>query len=233
MLQSAVGLICSIDGKDFIYTEKGQVGFALFGPYQTFGPGSYGVTFNFWKPKAPIVNNDICCFVDVAADFGSTVLAKSTVLAARLNDSEYTPVELSFTLDQTRELEFRAYVTGATPVIIECDRVVAVASESQNRFAPILVGADKRHDEFFEKHFEKFRGLFDNGADVIPSESGTVVKLFDARLHVKHAEDFQLIEEIFRSNIYNFSSRSDVIVMDIGMNIGLSSLYFAKMPSVK
>jgi FkbM family methyltransferase len=46
-------------------------------------------------------------------------------------------------------------------------------------------------------------------------------------------EDFQLIGEIFFINEYNFLSNRRKMIVDVGMNVGLTSLFFSKMPNVE
>jgi FkbM family methyltransferase len=50
---------------------------------------------------------------------------------------------------------------------------------------------------------------------------------------VQSKEDFQLIGEIFEVNEYNIYSGKEKLIVDIGMNIGLTSLFMANMPSVR
>lgn len=49
---------------------------------------------------------------------------------------------------------------------------------------------------------------------------------------VQTAEELYILNEIFVNGIYNLRSDGQVVVWDIGMNVGLASLYFASRPEV-
>jgi FkbM family methyltransferase len=53
------------------------------------------------------------------------------------------------------------------------------------------------------------------------------------RCLVNNVEDFQIISEIFLFSNYNFAMPGDLCVIDVGMNVGLASLYFARRPEVR
>lgn len=53
------------------------------------------------------------------------------------------------------------------------------------------------------------------------------------RAYLKAYSDFFIFEEIFLQNTYRFIIGNDCILLDIGMNIGLASLYFAAKSFVK
>ena len=46
-------------------------------------------------------------------------------------------------------------------------------------------------------------------------------------------DEVAIYTEIFTLESYKLTTREPIIVMDIGMNVGLASLYFAKLPNVK
>jgi hypothetical protein len=88
MLYSEVGSVRSIEGKEYVCTERGDTGYALFGPYMRFAPGSYIVTFEFLTETDSCQNisrKQVCCTVDVAADSGNMILAKSEISSDRLS----------------------------------------------------------------------------------------------------------------------------------------------------
>jgi FkbM family methyltransferase len=75
--------------------------------------------------------------------------------------------------------------------------------------------------------------LYNNGARITPTAEGTIIDYLGVSIAVKNVEDFQIIREIFQRNSYNFNLSGDVCVVDIGMNVGLASLYFAGLSSVR
>jgi FkbM family methyltransferase len=50
---------------------------------------------------------------------------------------------------------------------------------------------------------------------------------------IQTAEELFILREICLSKDYNFNSMNNVVVVDIGMNVGLASLYFASRKDVK
>lgn len=50
---------------------------------------------------------------------------------------------------------------------------------------------------------------------------------------VKNQSDHMVMRDIFEKNGWNFYCKENVVVVDIGMNIGLSCLYFANMTNVE
>jgi len=235
MIYSAVGEIVSFQGREFVSTAKNEAGFALFGPYETFAPGQYSVAFKVHLPsdqRDAVLDTEICCLVDIVSDFGHSSIAQRHGLASMLKDDEAT-ILMDFELKEARVLEFRIYSYGVAPLFVGSDREVTAKAANGSRFSPILARDDDPHDELFVGHFRNFLDLYYKGAKITPTPEGTVVHFLGVRFVVKNPEDFQLIWEILQSNVYNFNTEHDVCVIDIGMNVGLASLYFAGMPNVK
>lgn len=53
------------------------------------------------------------------------------------------------------------------------------------------------------------------------------------RFQVHHAGTLFVIEEIFAERLYDLRVKEELIVLDIGMNVGVASLYFAGFPNVR
>jgi hypothetical protein len=107
-----------------IVTRRGQMGFALFGPYRLYNPGTYSVTYRITvagPDRASCSDDWVCCYVDVTVDEGCRILARVRVLGAALKTDE-SIVTLEFALPQAELLEFRVWVTGVCPLIIETER---------------------------------------------------------------------------------------------------------------
>jgi FkbM family methyltransferase len=51
--------------------------------------------------------------------------------------------------------------------------------------------------------------------------------------HIFDGDGMLIVEEIFKNEEYNFEIGAEAVVIDIGMNIGLASLYFASRNDVK
>ena len=59
-------------------------------------------------------------------------------------------------------------------------------------------------------------------------EGDLIIEVDGIKNIVQTAEDFYILCEIYLQGVYNFSSPKGVVYVDIGMNVGFSSLYFAR-----
>lgn len=64
------------------------------------------------------------------------------------------------------------------------------------------------------------------------ANNGICVAIDGLEIEVESFEEFFIIAEIFIDYDYNFLLNEEVVVLDIGMNIGIASLFFSKMHSV-
>lgn len=64
-------------------------------------------------------------------------------------------------------------------------------------------------------------------------ENGFIVSFFNLNIFVESTEEFFILEEVFIRNDYKFKSSNEAVVIDIGANIGISSLYFSTLDNVK
>jgi len=231
MLHSAIGTVSEIAGTECVSTSKGEEGFALFGPYTLLEPGHYIVKFRMRLAEdtaRDYADDILCCVVDVAAANGVRIIARRPVLAWALQggNSEFS---LRFAISEPQLVEFRVNATGRAPLVIEAARPLTGPLRTDDL-------SDSRGAEqsgFRRQYSHKLRELEDCGAEVTALGDAALVSFFGVRLLVKNSEDFQLIHEIFHLNSYNFAASQDVVAMDIGMNIGLASLYLARMPNVR
>lgn len=81
--------------------------------------------------------------------------------------------------------------------------------------------------------------LIADQADVAPGtalSSQTVVPIMELdgiRIRASTWDDIQFVEEIFFKHTYRVMSKADICCLDIGMNVGLTSLMLARMPNVR
>ncbi|HZZ63309.1 MAG TPA: FkbM family methyltransferase [Roseiarcus sp.] len=100
------------------------------------------------------------------------------------------------------------------------------------KWIKVRVLASGPMNAFYTENFDNFQRYTYLGANVTPSRRGVVTDWMGVKLLIKHQEDFHIITEVFRLNNYNFVNRGAACVIDVGMNVGIASLYFAKMPQV-
>lgn len=70
----------------------------------------------------------------------------------------------------------------------------------------------------------KFKNL-----SIINHKEGFLVRFLDLNIYVESEEEFHILNEIFVRNDYDFSSGVQSIVIDIGANIGITSLFFSRL----
>ncbi|MFV5694948.1 FkbM family methyltransferase [Flavobacterium sp. LB3P122] len=58
-------------------------------------------------------------------------------------------------------------------------------------------------------------------------EEGVLASFNDLKLYIESPEEFFIVKEVFIEKDYNLLSDESFVVFDIGMNIGISSLFFA------
>lgn len=86
-----------------------EPGFMAYGPSEDFPPGDYQMTFrlkadDYATPKTPLVR------IDVATEKGTIILTERTLYGSDfLKKNRYQPFDLTFSLTQTQELEFRVF----------------------------------------------------------------------------------------------------------------------------
>ncbi len=233
MYNEALGTIESVANKQFLVTHKDRDGIALYGPYTYYDPGRYVVTFNISiEQYSPYYTDAIVAIVEVMAFAGNAMLARSNVYASRLIAGR-NHISLGFSLLGKSELEFRVRTTGRASLRIDLDRSIHRLSENEPNYSPLLDPGEKPADQFFLNHFDHLRGLYESGASIRVDQSGTIASYTGVSFYMKNIEDFQIATEVFVYNEYNFRSNRECIAVDIGMNVGLTSLYMANIPTVK
>jgi FkbM family methyltransferase len=87
--------------------------------------------------------------------------------------------------------------------------------------------------DFFLKSKDHLRHLISLPGSSIRSVDGkTIITLLGIDCYPTNKEEIFILHEIFWSGIYNFLSSRPCIIIDIGMNVGFSSLFFASKTSV-
>src|SRR5579863_6929591 len=239
MLNAALGSEVEVHGRTCILTRLGAGGDAVYGPYETLDPGNYAVEFNLGAADHQRFDgDDLCAWVDVAADFGTIILAREDVTLSRLREGPIS-IRLAFHNDTTQNLEYRVGVSGCIPLLIDEHRQLVRFEEADADYVALLHAAkfpDARimpDPAFFREVQPTLRYLYENGATIKAVGSDIVVTIEDVSFYVRERDDLAFVQEIFLNNTYNVLLQPDCCVIDIGMNIGLVSLMFATKPCVK
>lgn len=87
-----------------------------------------------------------------------------------------------------------------------------------------LLFNSKEHVKRLEKAFNDF--------SLQNHKNGFIVSFLDLRIYIESPEEFLILKEVFVTNDYNFIINEKSVVIDIGANIGISSLFFSRLNSV-
>ena len=229
MIHSQIGTFKNIGETVWIETSKGDAGCVVYGPYQILSMGTYTVEFEIVTGDN-IVDDSVCCIVDVVRDL-KTVVEKS-ISGSDLVTSN-GKLSIPFDVHSEGRFEFRVHATGAAALTVRNDRPVKLITQLVHDFSPILPPGESTGNEFFATNFGTFNHFHANGIRFHVSDQEVVATYLGISFVVQSKEDFQLIWEIFEINEYNIYSGREKLIVDIGMNIGLTSLFMANMPSVR
>lgn len=236
MLNLALGAAQQVDGRTCIVTG-GKAGHAVYGPYEMLEPGRYVVTFHLSPAGTPPGRQDsLCAVLDVAADIGQTILATKRILQSQFADGR-DAFTVEFSLPRASRVEYRVWVSGHVPLVVEehCRAVpVPTGAEDVHALAAeaLFPHADEHAPAFFRENLAMFRGLYEQGMRVALSADGVVLTVGGVSLYVRSRDDLTFVGEVFHQHAYNLKAGRPVAVIDVGMNIGLTSLMLAGKPEV-
>jgi FkbM family methyltransferase len=92
-----------------------------------------------------------------------------------------------------------------------------------------------KNEELIENiSFNYAKRLFDlcNGRFKFNAENKLIIQLQDVNFVLNDSEELSIIDEVFIEQFYNFTTKHNVVVIDIGQNVAISSIYFALKPNV-
>ncbi len=72
-----------------------------------------------------------------------------------------------------------------------------------------------------------------NDTSIVNHKNGFLVSFDGLEIFIESAEEFFIVNEIFIENDYGFSTSEKVILIDIGANVGIASLFFSKLECVQ
>lgn len=82
--------------------------------------------------------------------------------------------------------------------------------------------------KFIHSLSQKYKDLY-----IINHNKGFIVSFLNLKIYVESAEEFFILSEVFIENDYNFNSSTKTVIIDIGANIGISSLFFSNLDYVE
>jgi len=82
----------------------------------------------------------------------------------------------------------------------------------------------------YNTYCEKF---INNGFQFLFRENQFLLKIKELIFNIETLEELFIINEVFVDEVYSIESKSDYIVCDIGMNVGITSLYLSQFENIK
>jgi FkbM family methyltransferase len=238
MINLKAGSAREIDGKTFIETKQGVSAHAVYGPYEQFQSGRYAVEFELSMVDRGVAdNNELCAIIEAVSGYGATNFARANLTVGQI-EAQSSPFILVFALYQPTTLEFRVAVTGRTVLLINGrpratkinDNVDIENALNDSRFPnPSMPNLPS----FFLDNSNRLRQLYDDGVGVRILDNDVVIDVRGVKVYARCLDDLRFVGEVYLRNAYNFICDGDTCVIDIGMNIGLASLFFATKGFVK
>ena len=230
-LFSRIGTLEEEGGIRFLRTKKSEAGAVVFGPYQPLGPGRYCVALDI-RPDDEADPEAVCCNIDVYAHPKMIFARRLSVRELRQSGGK---VEVEFSLKELGRAEYRVMSTGTAGLRVAHDgRMATVILDNASELSFLASGrkASEHAKRVFEQSYPtiSYYSQFGLGCEV----ADRVIATKDGvKVHIDAIEDLQVINEVLFMHVYNFVPVKKSIVIDIGMNVGMASLFFATMPSVE
>ena len=164
--------------------------------------------------------------------------ARQDVSLSRLREGPLR-IHVIFETEAPDMFEFRVGTTGLAPLLIDDYCRVLPLDGADADSASLFDGSrfpDPRmgpKPAFFLQHLSILRRLYENGAGVKIVDDDVIVTIDGISFYARIPDDLRFVDEIFFRSTYNFSLRKDCCVIDIGMNIGLVAMTFARKDFVK
>lgn len=87
---------------------------------------------------------------------------------------------------------------------------------------------------FILESYARLERLWDLGLRLETTDSGKIIGAVNGiSFHLTSGEEILIVEEVFFAGTYDFYCKEDATVIDIGMNVGIASLYFASNPKIR
>jgi FkbM family methyltransferase len=212
------------DKEAYVKAKAGEAGNVIYGPYeQYYESNNYEVTFYILIGKDFIPDGRNFCQVDVHHS-KSRVIATANVNSDVPASEGVMRVTLPFSIQWPGTLEFRLHSLGTHNFAVKYRRDVSVVGATS---------AAVEHSQLYRTNISNFRKYSYLGAKITDGQDEILFAWLGIKCVIKSDEDLVVINEILNRNNYKFVIGGESCVIDVGMNVGLASLYFARMPSVR
>ena len=86
---------------------------------------------------------------------------------------------------------------------------------------------------FFDGYRKYCWKFLDNGFKFVFENNNMFLKINELTIKVETLEELFIVNEVFLENMYKIESKSEYIFFDIGMNVGITSLYLSQFDHIK
>ena len=228
MLNHSEGDELLLEGERCIRSTSGGDSHLVFGPYDRLEAGRYVAEYRLAKAFAGNVHPDrLCAILDVAADDGRRIIAHETIFASQLTEGLQVfgvPFQLTEPADRV-EYRVRARADAA---VVAADDVAVRAHEAAPAPVSLAPACALLRDTPLE-----IVALFKRGYEMRRAEGGFQILKDGVCIAAEERDDINFLGEIFEQRAYNLLVNADQCVIDVGMNVGLTSLLFASRSNVK
>jgi FkbM family methyltransferase len=222
VINEGIGKRVELDGRICLETRPDFAGHALYGPYEALDLGKYVVEFSIELVERQYIDGDlICAVLDVACNYGSLILIQAPVCYKQILDGG--TFRLIFDVNERKEdFEFRVFINSGTRLLIADKPIVRPAKEEDHASAPPVTSSS-----FFNENIAVFARLFLAGVQVRISGQDVILKDYGVSFFARCHDDMNFIWEVFLQNTYNICPPYPACIIDVGMNIGFTSLRLA------
>ena len=213
----------------------------VHGPYITVPQGRYAVRWQVNVPRA-VRNTDLlpALRLDVTIENGKKTLTEKVFSLSEIRASNgIARLDFEVIPDEVKNLELRAFSLGVADFLIGMKRYVMnnlnqlvyfdadfLDTESQEATKPVLV-------EFIAENLQSLSRLRQWGVKLRVEDQSLKGRFEGCDFHIRNAEDFQIFQEVFIQKDYDVELPGELVVADVGMNVGYASLRFASMKWVQ
>ena len=230
MIHSQVGKFISDSELEYIQTEKSDVGFVVYGPYIVLAKGDYSVQFDIRSPTRKF-GNPVYCKIDIVINEGNDIIFEKKLRKSDLLKYD-GKIDIKFSLPRDAVCEFRVWDLGVVPLLVRYERPVTAIADKITDLAPMLSPGETTRNQLFLTNLPRFRSWHGHGIAFTVSDTTIIGTYKGMKFTISSSEDFQIAEEIFLECEYNIISNRKYIAIDVGMNVGFTSLFFADNSSI-
>lgn len=212
----------------------------VHGPYVTVPKGRYAVHWHVNVPRK-ITDTDLLptLRLDITIENGKILIEKDFSLSEIRAANGIARLDFEVIPEYVNNLELRALSLGVSDFLIGMKRHVMndlnqlvyldadfLDADSEGTIKPVLV-------EFIAENLQALSRLRQWGVKLLIEKQILKGRFEGCDFHIRSTEDLQIFQEVFIQKDYDVELPGELVVADVGMNVGYASLRFASMTWVQ